>query len=188
MCQSNRVESGRTTQPNAAIALWGALGVCAILVQAIVRLTPLALEPIRERALAPWQWGVWVAWVAFSMYSEGYKGFQKAFSPRVVARSVYLARHPRPLFVAFAPLYAMAFFHATRGRLIFSWAFTACLVLVIVIVQQVSQPWRGIIDAGVVLGLTWGIVAILVYLARALSGRPLPVSADVPDEPTRDTV
>jgi hypothetical protein len=164
-----------------AIVLWGVLGVLAIIGQAIFRLTPLALHPLRHGNLAGWQYAVIGVWTVVSLYSEGYKGFQKAFAPRVVARALHLARHPRPLFVALAPLYCMSFFHATRRRLIFQYVFITVLVGVILIVQALDQPWRGIVDCGVVAGLIYGCASIVWYLIRGLSGHPMPVSADVPE-------
>ncbi len=168
--------------PNIAIAAWAVLGVSAIIGNAIVRLTPLAVEAVRDYELSPLQLLVLVGWTAGSLYSEGYKGFQKAFAPRVVARAMHLARHPRPLFVAFAPLFAMSFFHAKRSRLIFTYAFLTLLICMILTVQTFPQPWRGIVDVGVVAGLVYGVASMLVYFVRAIAGHPLPVPADLPEE------
>jgi hypothetical protein len=33
------------------------------------------------------------------------------------------------------------------------------------------QPWRGIVDLGVVIGLAWGLVALGVFTVQAFSGR-----------------
>lgn len=164
-----------------AIAVWGTFGVLAILGQAIYRLTPLALEPFEAGMLSAEQMAICAGWTAVSLYSEGYKGFQKKFSPRVVARAFHLAEHPRPLFVALAPLYCLAMFHATRKRLIFTYVFYTLLVGVIVAVHQLDQPWRGIIDTGVVAGIAYGAATVLYYFAVALTGRPLPVAPDVPE-------
>jgi hypothetical protein len=76
----------------------------------------------------------------------------------------------------------MGLFGATRRRLIVSWCLYAGLVVVIVSVRQVPQPWRGVIDAGVVAGLALGVLAVLYYVALALRGEPMPVPTDVPDE------
>jgi hypothetical protein len=163
-----------------AIAVWGTFGVLAILGQAIYRLTPLALAPFRADMLSHAQMAICAGWTLVSLYSEGYKGFQKAFSPRVVARAFHLGKNPRPLFVVLAPLYCLALFHATRKRLIFTYVFYTLLVGVIVVVHQLDQPWRGIIDAGVVAGLMYGAATVLYYFVVALTGRSLPVSPDVP--------
>jgi hypothetical protein len=38
----------------------------------------------------------------------------------------------------------------------------------VVIARQLPQPWRGILDAGVVTGLSLGIVSILYFLLNSL--------------------
>src|SRR5688500_5512472 len=105
-----------------AIAAWGALGFAALLVKALVQLTPLALVPLREYTLDALHIAVYVAWVAWMAWTEGYKTFQQVVAPRVAARALHLARNPRPLHVALAPFYCMALFHATRRRMIVAWA------------------------------------------------------------------
>jgi hypothetical protein len=138
------------------------------------------VAPIRDGLLGPGQWALWWGWMIVQLYSEGYRGFQRAFSPRVVARAFHLAAHPRWHLVLLAPLYCMGFVHATRRRLVTSYVFVAALVGVIVVVQKLPQPWRGIVDAGVVAGLVWGVIALAVFFARALAGHAMPVPADVP--------
>jgi hypothetical protein len=177
-----RLDPPRSTR-SLLIAAWGAGGVALIVGQAIARLTPIALRPIRTGMLAGWQWAVLIAWVLFQLYAEGYRGFWRAFSPRVVARAFHLARRPRALHVLLAPLFCMGFFHATRRRLIVSWLFTLGLIGLILLVHQLPQPWRGIVDAGVVAGLVVGLAGMAVHFARAAAGRPMPVPADVPEPP-----
>ena len=158
-----------------AAGTWGILGVLALLAEAIVRLTPRVVE-LRHIDMTTLQWVVLVGWVAFNGYSEGYRGFHQNFSPRVIVRAQHLSVHPRPLFIALAPLYVMGHIHATRRRLIVSWALTAGIVAIIVAVRYLGQPWRGIVDAGVVVGLAIGSVSILYYWV----GRRPDVPPDVP--------
>jgi len=47
------------------------------------------------------------------LYSEGYKGFQKGYSPRVAARGHYLRDHSTLLRAILAPLFCMGFFHSS---------------------------------------------------------------------------
>jgi hypothetical protein len=158
------------------IGWWGILGVLALLGDAIYRLVPKALAAF-ELPFTALEWTTLVVWVAFMAYSEGYRAFYKAFSPRVVARARHLAAHPRPLFAAIAPLYCMGFVHATKRRLIASWCVWLGIVALIVLVREAPQPWHGIIDAGVVVGLTIGALSILFYVTK----KDLPVPPDVPD-------
>ena len=142
------------------IATWGVASVLALLGQALWRLTPLALEPWRNGSMSTLQQVLYVLWVAIMAYSEGYRGFQKKFSPRVVARAFYLGRHPTPLRVLFALPFCMSFFHSTRRQRIVSYTFVTLIALLVVAVRHLPQPWRGIVDGGVVVGLAWGAVAI----------------------------
>jgi hypothetical protein len=163
--------------------VWGLGGVCTMLVSAAVRLAPRAFEPVRD-GMSTLEWAAWLGSIAFMAYTEGYKGFQRNFSPRVVARALHLRAHPRPLHVALAPLFCMALFHASRVRLIVAWVVLLGVVTLVTIVRGFPQPWRGIVDAGVIVGLTWGVAAIVVFAVRGLSGRSLPVEPGLPDSPS----
>jgi hypothetical protein len=113
------------------------------------------------------------------LVAEGYRGFQQNFSPRVAARARHLASHPTPLRVALAPLFLMGFFGATRRRKITTWCLTLGIFLLVVAVRRLEQPWRGVVDVGVVLGLSWGLVALLVFALRAFSRRGLAYPAEI---------
>lgn len=178
-----RRTAGRSPEPaRPLVAIWGTLGVAALLGQALLRLTPLALEPIQARTLTPLQSLLYAAWAAASLYFEGYFAFQKRFCPRVVARALHLAEHPRPLLhVALAPAFCMGFFHANRRTLRLAWGTTLMVIVFIVVLRRVPQPWRGLVDGGVVLALLYGTVALLVLLARGMSGTLVRASAELPE-------
>jgi hypothetical protein len=165
-----------------SIATWGVAGVTLLLVSAIARLTPLALEPVVAHTMTSLQWAVYVLWSLFNGYVEGYRGFQKGYVPRVVARAFWLGQHPRPLLVALAPFFCSGLIHATRRRLITSWALVFGIYAIVRLVRLLEQPWRGILDAGVVVGLAYGTIALVVAFGRVLAGRPITVSAQVPEE------
>lgn len=166
-------------------AVWGIAGVILLLSSAVFRLSVAA----RGALVSPWQWQHWVFLVLvllFMAYAEGYRAFQQRFSPRVAARAKYLIKNPAFFRVLFAPLFCMGFFHATKKRKITSISVTAGIVLLIILVRAVPQPWRGIIDIGVVVGLTWGIVSILVFGLQAFSSETFAYSPEVPgEEPER---
>lgn len=164
-----------------AVLLWGVLGVVALCAQAIVRLAPRALEPILDGSLGALEWSLLGGWVLVNAYAEGYRGFQKAFAPRVVARALHLSKDPRPLRVLLAPLFCMALFAATRKRLIVSWVLLVTIALLVLGMQFVPQPWRGIVDGGVVVGLGWGVAALIGHLLYALAGGSVSVPAEVRD-------
>lgn len=162
------------------ILLWGTGGVLALLVRAIWRLYPYAMEPLTQGKLTLLQAVLYVAWVAFSAYAEGYRGFQLRFSPRVVSRAYHLGHHPTVLHVLLAPLFCMGLVHATRRRLIGSWFMVLLIVGFIVLLRMTPQPWRGLVDGGVVVGLVWGILSILIHLLRAFGGVLPDVDAELP--------
>lgn len=161
-------------------AIWGVLGLSLLFGSALYRLYPYA----HELYGMPFGWGRWIALVAslvFMGYAEGYKGFHLKFSPRVAARALYLKRHPTLVRVLFAPLFCMGYFHATRKRKMVSYCLTAMIIGLIVLVRKLDQPWRGIVDAGVVLGLGWGLVSIWLFTFNVFFKGIPAVSPETPD-------
>jgi hypothetical protein len=163
------------------ITLWAIGGVLGLLLQAIVRLLPRALEPLRDGSLDAPAALAYLGAIGFMAYGEGYRGFQQRFSPRAVVRALHLGAYPRPLLAVAAPLVAMGLIHATRRRLIGSWLLLLGIVGLIVMVSQLAQPWRGAIDAGVVVGLSWGGLATAWMLVQALRGHPPEVDPELPE-------
>ena len=166
-------------------AVWGIAGCFALFGRAIWTLTPVAVEPLRQGMTAV-QWGLWGAWVVFMIYSEGYRGIHQKFAPRLVVRAVALAHNPRPLHVILAPAFCMGLFHATRKRLIVSWCVLLGIVSLVVAVRHLEQPWRGIVDGGVVIGLALGALSILYHAYRGLRGEELGIAADLPGDGRED--
>lgn len=163
------------------IALWGIGGVVLLIGSAVWRLAPLAIEPIADGSLAAWQWALMIGWVVFNAYAEGYRGFQKRFSPRTAARALYLGENPTPVRVAFAPLFCMGFFGATRRVLIAAWVVLIMVAGLVALVRALDQPWRGIVDAGVVVGLGWGLVTLIGFFITGMTGGTLPTDPEVPE-------
>ena len=119
-------------------------------------------------------------------YVEGYKGFQLKFSPLVVSRSLTL--HPRspPHHLLLAPLYSMGMFHATKKRMIVSWSVTLGVAALVAGVKRMPYPWRNIVDAGVVVGLSWGMLSILIgYIMACIKGES-PADPSLPDNVKQD--
>jgi len=163
------------------LSLWGIGGVAALLGSAVWRLTPIAVEPIAGGELDPTLWLLLAAWVAFMAYSEGYRGFHTRFSPRTAARALWLGRNPKPVRAILAPLFCMGFFGATRRVMITAWSITTMVVCLVLLVHRLDQPWRGIVDAGVVVGLAWGLLSLLWFFARGAITGVLPTDPAVTD-------
>lgn len=106
--------------------------------------------------------------IFYMAYAEGYKGFHLGFAPRVIARATYLRANPRLLHVILAPAFCMGYIHATRRRKLLSFGLTSMIICFVLIVRALPQPWRGIVDAGVVAGLMLGIVSILFFHLQGL--------------------
>ena len=160
-------------------ALWGLVGVCALVGSAIYRLTPRALEAI-NMGLNTWQWIALVIFAIFMLISEGYRGFQKRFSPRTAARVKYLYDHPNLLRGLLAPLFCMGYFHANRKTQLTAIILTLGIIMLVILVSFCPQPWRGIIDFGVVLGLSWGIATFVIFSIQALTQKDYPHSPETP--------
>lgn len=173
---------GSATGARGRVALyWGVLGVMAVVIQPLVRLSPIVVEAI-DAGMTGAQWALMGVWVAINAHAEGYRGFHCRFAPRVVARADYLRRHPRPLWVALAPFFCMSLFHASRRGLWVARTLVVAIVLLVLAIRQLDQPWRGIVDAGVVVGLGLGAVSLAYWFLRLLRGDAPTVSPDLPDD------
>ena len=161
-------------------AAWGLIGVTALLVYAVYRLSGMTIAGFAHEL--DWRhWSLLIANTLFMAHSEGYRGFQKGYSPRVVARARHLVTNPIPVRVILAPLFVMGYFATTRRRLIATYLLTIMIVTLIIAFQYLSQPWRGMLDFGVVVGLTWGIITIVIFAFRAFTGAPFAHSPELPD-------
>ena len=74
--------------------IWGLAGVLWLLGFAIYRLTPVAVDAIKE-GLTAFQWVVLVVWALFMAVAEGYRGLsEKVFTANGCAGSLF-ARSPQ---------------------------------------------------------------------------------------------
>lgn len=161
-------------------ASWGVAGVSLLIGSAAIQISEVAIEAFSY----PFRWFHWAFLVVFfvvMLFSEGYRGFQLGFSPRVAARARYLSRNPRPLHVLLAPLLCMGFIHATKRRRRSAIILTLAIVMFVVLVRLLNQPWRGIVDLGVVGGLVWGLVALWLFTYVAFARETFDFPPDLPE-------
>jgi len=216
-------------------SLYGTFGVVFILIKAIRRVLPIALEPLlmmrsssaaaaasggffagilktnfflHQNAvpkspppLTNLQAGIYVITCLFFAYAEGYRGFQKKFAPLVVKRSFTLvpsaaaitttstaangssrSRSSPRWHLVLAPLYSMGLFHATAKRAMVSRCVTLGVAALVFMVKGLPYPYRNIVDAGVVVGLTWGSLSLVALYVKAWiqKAHPSGVSAELP--------
>jgi len=163
--------------------MYGTGGVMYILIKAIRRVVPIALEPFGKTAvpMSQFQLSAYIATVAWFAYVEGYKGFQTKFSPLVVSRSLTLEPgYAKIHHYLLAPLYSMGLFHATRKRVAVSWGVTIGVFVIVHAVKHLAYPWRNIVDAGVVAGLTWGCISTAAQYVKAILGGKAPADPMLP--------
>ncbi|MGB5324401.1 MAG: hypothetical protein WBN40_03110 [Pseudomonadales bacterium] len=148
-------------------ACWAITGFSLLMLRALQKLLAISIDAF-DFSFTILQWAVLLAIIIFMAYSEGYRGFQKGFSPRFAARMRYLLHSGSTTERLLAPLYCMNFFNAPRKRMLVSYSVLLAILLLIFIFQMIPQPWRGILDAGVVVGLAWGLASTLYLCAGVL--------------------
>jgi len=154
------------------ILAWALGGVTAILAFAIFRLSSKVAGAFAQD-LSAGHWVFAVLFTLFMLYSEAWRGFHKKFSPRTVARAVHVSGSGSPLHQLLAPLFCMGYFHATKRRMIATWILTATIIGLVMTVRLLDQPWRGLVDLGVVVGLGAGILTLYVEAWRIDRGGDL---------------
>lgn len=177
----NKRQTLRSLIVKRSLACWSVLQVVSILANAIKRLLPVAVQPLVQNDMQPFQWAMYVMWSIYMGYVEGYQAFQLKFSPLVVKRAFGLSEHLNPLNCVLAGPYAMGLFGATKKRMIVSWSITAGVFALVKIVKKLPYPYRAIVDAGVVVGLTYGALSIVWQTARAMFGYEPNVDPQYPE-------
>lgn len=157
---------------------WGALGVAALLISAISRLAPKGLA-VTQTDLSTFQWVCLISFAIFMLHAEGYRGFQKKFSPRTAARVHYLYHNPTLIRGIFAPFFCIGYFDAVKKVRIVSTCLTLGIIGLITLVRHCPEPWRGIIDFGVTLGLSYGLTSYVIFLIKVFRNKNHGLSPEV---------
>lgn len=160
-------------------AIWGLSGICLLIGSAILRLGAIGLETF-DYSLTSLHWAALAVCVIFMGFAEGYRGFQQAWSPRVAARILFLSQNVTPVRLVFAPLFCMGFFDIVKRRMIVTYCLTFGILLMVLLVHQLEQPWRGIVDLGVITGLIWGLVSLFIFTVQAFSSENFRYSPEIP--------
>lgn len=150
------------------VAAWALIGLCIVFVNAIVRLGARALDTLAG-GLTSGQWAFLVVLTLMFVYTEGIRGIQGRFAPRVAERLHELLRRRRLLWDVLAPLYLLSLVGAPPRTLVRAWAGVTAIVIAVMIVRMFAEPWRGITDFAVVTALGWGLVATIVHALRSFT-------------------
>mmetsp|Transcript_52141 Transcript_52141/g.106078 ORF Transcript_52141/g.106078 Transcript_52141/m.106078 type:complete len:264 (-) Transcript_52141:86-877(-) len=179
------VAQAAASERSQLVQAWGVAGVVLYLSYGVFKVVPIVLDGLGALS-EPWQWGLLVVTLLFFAYVEGYRGFQLGFSPRVVSRAWVVSEEIEEAPVwhkVLAPAFCIGYFHGTDKRVITSWAVTTVIFAVVIGVKQLDNPYRAIIDAGVIVGLMWGILSIIVlYLASLQSQKPPEFDPALPED------
>ena len=149
---------------------WGVGGFSALVAVGLVRLSGQFLRATE----VPWssvQILVALVFVAFMAWTEGSRGFQLSYAPKFAHRAEALRKHATFVQALLAPVYCMGLAWAPARSLAANWALLAVIVALVAAFGVVPQPWRGILDGGVVVGLTWGLFATWYCLWQTGGGR-----------------
>jgi hypothetical protein len=149
-------------------AAWALAGVTLLLSFATVRLGMRGIATVQE-GLGPTEWTVLVALTLAFVWMEGHQAFEKRWVPRVIARTARLRSTTGLLERLLAPLYAMSLISDSRRGLVRAWSLTTGIVIAVLIVASLPEPWRGIIDLAVAAALVWGIGTIALRAHEAFA-------------------
>lgn len=141
--------------------VWGLAGLTALLVRAVATIAPEAAEALASASGAP-EWLLIATTTTAMIWFEGYRGFQRGLVPRLLERARAIAVGGSRTDQALAPLVALDLVRATRSRMARRWALVGGLTLLIIGTRAMNEPWRGALLCGVLAGLSWGLLTLLV--------------------------
>ncbi len=87
-----------------------------------------------------------------------------------MSRSRRLTSDDKLVYRLLAPLYGMSLIGPTGRDLVRGWVTTGAIVLAILWVRTLPDPWRGITAFAVAGALAWGLVAIVLAGRREIDG------------------
>jgi len=158
-------------------------GLHGLIMKGPIELVQRRQEWVTNGYLLWWGWLILALIIIFMAYCEGYRGFQLAFSPMLVKRAYHFSTVSSPVYqwsnviyidrttdLLLGPLFAGGFICGTKRRLIVTWTVTIAVLALIIGVSYMSEetPWKCFVDIGVVIGLSWGFVFILVWWFKIL--------------------
>ena len=148
-------------------SIWGFVGVSLILLHGITCVYPYVVT-LDFSKMFWYHYLSLIISIIFLGYAEGYKGFQLSFSPRVAQRLKLVFKNPSFVNVVLSPLFCMGFFGISKKRMKITYILTITIIFLIIIIERISEPWRGIIDTGVLVGLSWGLLSFWFFCLKPI--------------------
>lgn len=163
--------------------VWAFAGVVLLLGRASVTLTWKGYQEIlaSPQTLAGADWAVLVSVIVFFVWGEGWLALHRRWAPRVLKRILDLAPTTAIGTVLPGPLYAMGLVGAPRRTLIRTWIGVATIVMAVVLVRAMHQPWRAMVKLGVGGALALGVASLVLRAVRAVHAAPSESVARVRD-------
>jgi len=165
-------------------ASWGLVGFSAIIISAILRLW-VYVEEISLESVGAFEICFAVIFTGFMLYAEGFRGFHKKLAPRFASRAKYLSENLNFIRILLAPFFCVGYFEARKSRIIVSFLMTIMIIGFVLIVRQFSQPWRGLIDIGVIAGLVLGLISMLYFFVSVIFLGKEAADPEMPDVSSR---
>ena len=141
-------------------------GVAALFVDATFQLGRRGIATMRA-GLEPLEWLAFALLVVAFVYGEGVRALARRWVPATIDRAFRLGADSPLTHKLLAPLYAMTLIGAPRPALARAWVGVLLIVLAVLVVRALPEPWRGIVDFAVAGALAVGLTAIVVRSLRA---------------------
>jgi hypothetical protein len=141
-------------------AAWTLLGVGGLFGSATYRLGSRGLATIQD-GLRGGEWAALILLTVVFVYGEGFRALERRWVPGLVSRADYLRREGGTVLRLLAPLHGLALIGTVGRTRVRAWMGTTAIVLAVLLVRSLPEPWRGIVDFAVASALAWGLVAVL---------------------------
>lgn len=146
--------------PRILAPIWGAAGVCFLFVFAVLRLGTRGIGTI-QGGLGGLEWAALITLTVIFAYGEGYRALVRQWVPGLFRRLGRLRKESNVVLRLLAPAYALALITPDGGQRLRAWLGTGAIVVAIIVVSRLPDPWRGIVDFAVAVALLIGLIDIV---------------------------
>lgn len=151
------VESGARAERRPALIPLVILDL--LLLDPVARLGLRGIRGLSEGGLSAGQWALVLVVFAAFVYGEGWLALHRKFSVHVIARLQQL-KSERLLLKVFGFLYAASLVGDRPRAMVRAWLGVAAIGAAVMIVKQLPQPYRAMVDVSVAAALLLGIVSL----------------------------